>query len=157
MEVYLSSLGYDAWMLVKNGYTSPTIPPTKFEAKREYECNVEAKKVMLSRLSNAVSSKVKKCKSAKNVWDRLKNIYGEEPTTFGSNCGSKKIKEADKCADDKIRYVSCCSRDGEETRLFMEKEVQSENKTSKVIIKLNPKCKMYLVVIKKVKRKLKLR
>lgn len=130
MEAHLFALGYDVWMSVKNGYTSPTTP-TKPEAKREYECNVEAKKIILSGLLDVVSSKVKKCKLEKIIWDRLKRIYGEEPSTTRLDCEKKKNNGEVKCEDDKRRSVSCSSKNKEETHLFMAHEVQNEKKTSK--------------------------
>lgn len=36
MEVYLSTLGYDVWMLVVNAYSIPICPPTDLEEKRRY-------------------------------------------------------------------------------------------------------------------------
>lgn len=93
-------------MRVKNGYTIPTIPPTDSDARKKYECNVEAKNVILSGLFNIESLKVKKRKSAKDIWDRLKKIYGEEPWTAKSDYGRKKKKGSIKCTDDKRRSVS---------------------------------------------------
>lgn len=106
MEVYFSSLGYDVLMSIKNGYSVPTTPPTQPNTKIKYERNVEAKKVYLSGLSESVSLKVKKCKSIKDIWNRLKKIYGEESGIVGSNCERKKNKGAGKCANDKSSSIS---------------------------------------------------
>lgn len=117
-EVYLSSLGYDVWISVMDGYSVFVTPPTNPNVKREYECNVEAKKVILNGLPDIVSSKVKKCKFAKDIWNRLKKIYGEEPSNAGSYCRRKKNKGADKYVDDESGSISCYYKDEKETHLF---------------------------------------
>ncbi|XP_059070783.1 uncharacterized protein LOC131860394 [Cryptomeria japonica] len=83
METYLSSVGYDVWMSVKNGYTVPTTP-TNLDAKREYEHNTKAKHAILSGLSDIEFVKVTHYTFAKETWDKLQRIYE----------GDAKVKEA---------------------------------------------------------------
>ncbi|GLJ55711.1 hypothetical protein SUGI_1196750 [Cryptomeria japonica] len=52
METYISSLGFDVWISVKNGYVVPSVPRTDPDAKKEYENNAKAKHVILSGFSN---------------------------------------------------------------------------------------------------------
>lgn len=52
METYISSLGFDVWMSIKNKYVVPSVPPTDPDAKKEYEINVKTKHAILSGLSN---------------------------------------------------------------------------------------------------------
>lgn len=77
-----------------------------------------------------MSSKVNECKSAKRLWDRLKKIYGEEPTTTRLDYGLNKNKDANNCANDKRRSISCCSRDEKKNHMLMAQEIQNEEKTS---------------------------
>lgn len=75
IETYLSSLGFDVWMLVKNGYNVPQVPPTDPDLKKEYENNKKAKNAILSGLSDTEFMKVMHCTSAKETWDKLQSIY----------------------------------------------------------------------------------
>ncbi|XP_057815069.1 uncharacterized protein LOC131028748 [Cryptomeria japonica] len=83
METYLSSIGYDVWMSIKNGYTVPSTP-TDLNTKKEYENNVKEKPATLSGLSDTEFVKVMQCKSSKETWDKLQRIYE----------GDAKVKEA---------------------------------------------------------------
>lgn len=80
----MSSLGFDVWTSVKNGYIVPQVPPTDLDAKREYENNAKAKNAILSGLSDIDFVKVMHCTSAKETWDKLQKIYE----------GDVKVKEA---------------------------------------------------------------
>lgn len=117
-------------MLVQNGYSIPASPPTHPKEKREYECNVGAMNAILSGLLDTVSSKVDRCKSTKSLWDRLKKLYGNEPTTAGSDCESKKNNETKKCVNYKGKSVSSCNKDDNESQSFMVQETQDEERTS---------------------------
>lgn len=130
MEVYLSTLGYDIWKSVINGYFVSASPPIDPKAKIRYECNAKSMKAILNWLSNTVSLKVYRCKSTKSLWDRLKKLYGEEPTITGLDYERKKIYEAIKFEADKCRPVSCCNEDKNESHLFMAQGTQDEERTS---------------------------
>lgn len=110
-------------MSIKNGYTIPGTLPTDPNAKRKYDNNVEAKNIILSGLSDTISLKFKNCKSAKDIWGRLRKIYDEVPSTARSDSRRKKKKGARKCADDKIRSNSSCNKDEKATHLFMAQEI----------------------------------
>lgn len=84
METYLSSLGFDVWMSVKNGYTIPSVPPIDLNAKKEYENNAKAKHAILSGLFDNEFVKVMHCSSTKETWDKLHRLFE----------GDVKVKEA---------------------------------------------------------------
>lgn len=84
METYLSSLGFDVWMLVKSGYIVPQVPPIDPNAKREYENNAKAKNAILSGLFDIEFVKVMHCASTKETWDKIQSIYE----------GDTKVKDA---------------------------------------------------------------
>lgn len=67
MEVYLSSLGFDVWMLVVNGCPSKVSPPIDSAEERRNWCNNVAMKAILTGLSGDVSSQVDKCILAKSL------------------------------------------------------------------------------------------
>lgn len=84
MENYLSSLGFDVWDSVTQGYTlAPKCPSTPDEEKA-YGRNAKAKNAILCGLTNEILVKVMHYKSAKEVWNKLVSIYQ----------GDDKIKEA---------------------------------------------------------------
>lgn len=84
METYLSSLGFDVWELVTQGYTFPSKGPSIADEKKSYGSNAKAKNSLLCGLANGIHVKVMHCKSANEVWDKLVSIYE----------GDEKIKEA---------------------------------------------------------------
>ncbi|KAJ4977690.1 hypothetical protein NE237_008470 [Protea cynaroides] len=83
MEIYMGSLGFDVWAAVEIGYTPhDTVTPSATD-KKNFENNRKALNVIQGGLTNSELSKVMDCKTAKEVWDRLINIYE----------GDKKIKK----------------------------------------------------------------
>ena len=79
MRVYLQAQGFDVWQAVVNGYNTPTSPPTDNNGRKLHEQNAKAMNGILSGLVESVFVKVMHCESAKEIWDKLKNIYeGDE-------------------------------------------------------------------------------
>ncbi|XP_057823542.1 uncharacterized protein LOC131035829 [Cryptomeria japonica] len=83
METYMSSLGFDIWMSVNNGYIVPSTPPTDLDTKWEYKINAKAKNVILSGMFDIEFVKVMHCTLAK-TWDKIQRLYD----------GDTKVKEA---------------------------------------------------------------
>lgn len=77
IETYLSSLGYDVSMSIKNGYTIPPTP-TNPNTKREYEYNAKAENSILSGLPDTEFVKVMHCTTTKETWDNMQRIYEED-------------------------------------------------------------------------------
>ncbi|GLJ07858.1 hypothetical protein SUGI_0075690 [Cryptomeria japonica] len=75
METYISSLGFDVWMSVKNGYVVPNAPPTNLDAKKKYENNAKAKHAILSGLSGNGFVKVVHCVLEKGTWDIFQRLF----------------------------------------------------------------------------------
>lgn len=50
-------------------------PPTDTAGKRKCENNAKAKHAILCNLAESIFSKVMHYKSAKDIWDKLKNVY----------------------------------------------------------------------------------
>ena len=71
MEVYLLAQGYEVWDIVKNGFTST---PDE-EGKKNLVNDAKAKNIIISELIESAYHKVLGCKTAKNVWDKLENVY----------------------------------------------------------------------------------
>jgi len=75
MKSYRMALGCDAWKYVENGYIDPSTPPIDIVAKNLCNDNSRVVNAILGGLTNLIFVKVKHCKSAKEIWDKLKIIY----------------------------------------------------------------------------------
>jgi hypothetical protein len=84
MKTYIQAQGFQVWQSIVDGYTAPTVPPTNDKAVKLGEINSKAKNALLNGLSDTVFTKVAHCKSTKEIWDKLRNIYE----------GDSKVKEA---------------------------------------------------------------
>jgi hypothetical protein len=54
---------------------STIVPPTNDKAVKLGENNSKAKNALLNGLSDTVFTKVAHCKSTKEIWDKIRNIY----------------------------------------------------------------------------------
>jgi hypothetical protein len=75
MKTYIQAQGFQVWQSIVDGYTAPTVPPTNDKAVKLGENNSKATNALLNGLSDTVFTKVAHCKSAKEIWDKLRNIY----------------------------------------------------------------------------------
>jgi hypothetical protein len=75
MKAYIQAQGFQVWQSIVDGYTAPTVPPTNDKAVKLGENNSKAINALLNGLSDTVFTKVAHCKSAKEIWDKLQNIY----------------------------------------------------------------------------------
>lgn len=80
MEVYLLAQGYEVWDTVQNGFT----PTADEQGKKNLVNDAKAKNIIINGLIEYAYHKVLGCKSAKNVCDKLENIYA----------GDSNVKEA---------------------------------------------------------------
>jgi hypothetical protein len=84
MKTYIQAQGFQFWLSIVDGYTTLAVPPTNEKAVKLGENNSKAINALLNGLSDTVFTKVSHCKSAKEIWDKLRNIYE----------GYSKVKEA---------------------------------------------------------------
>jgi hypothetical protein len=75
MNTYIQAHGFQVWKSIVDGYTTPTVPPTNDKVVKLGENNSKAKNELLNGLSDTVFTKVAHCKSTKEIWDKLRNIY----------------------------------------------------------------------------------
>ena len=80
MEVYLLAQGYEVWDTVQNGFTSTT----NEQGKKNLVNDAKEKNIIISGLIESAYHNVLGCKTTKNVWDKLENIY----------VGDSNVKEA---------------------------------------------------------------
>jgi hypothetical protein len=83
MKTYIHAHGFEIWQSVVDGYKEPTVPPTNERAIKLGQNNSKATNALLNGLCESVYTKVIHCKSAKEIWDKLQNIYE----------GDSKVKE----------------------------------------------------------------
>ena len=75
MKTYIQAQGFQVWQSIVDGYIAPSIPPTNDKAVKLGENNFKAKNALLNGLHDTIFTKVAHCKSAKEIWDKLRNIY----------------------------------------------------------------------------------
>ena len=78
MKTYIQAQGFQVWQSIVDGYTAPTVPPTNDKVVKLGENNFKAINALLNGLSDAVFTKVAHCKSAKEILDKVWNIYEED-------------------------------------------------------------------------------
>jgi hypothetical protein len=83
MKTYIQAQGFQVWQSIVDGYIAPIVPPTNDKAVKLGENNSKAINALLNGLSDTVFTKVAHCKYAKEIWDKLRNIYE----------GDSKVKE----------------------------------------------------------------
>jgi hypothetical protein len=75
MKAYIQAHGFQVWQSIVDGYIAPTVPPTSDKAVKLSENNSKAINALLNGLSDTIFTKVAHCNSAKEIWDKLRNIY----------------------------------------------------------------------------------
>jgi hypothetical protein len=83
MKTYIQAHGFEIWQSIVDGYTVLAVPPKNDKAMKLGRNNSKATNAFLNGLSETLFTKVSHCKSAKEIWDKLWNIYE----------GDKKVKE----------------------------------------------------------------
>ena len=87
--------------MIMNAYDIPANPPvSNSHERRHYEDNSKAMNTILSALTEIVFVKVMHCEIAKEIWDKLKNIYegddkvkGAKLQTYRGQFENLKMKE----------------------------------------------------------------
>ena len=84
MRVFLQAQGAEVWTIVLNRYDACVNPPTNAQERTSYEGKSKAMNVILSGLTETVFVKVMHCDTAKEAWDKLKNIYEADDKVKGT-------------------------------------------------------------------------
>jgi hypothetical protein len=75
MRTYIQAQGFQVWQSIVDGYTTPVVPPTNDKALKLSENNFKSTNALLNGLNDTVFTKVAHYKSAKEIWDKLQNVY----------------------------------------------------------------------------------
>ena len=75
MKKYIQAWGFQVWQSIVDGYTAPAVPPISDKAVKLSENNSKSINALLNGLNDTVFTKVSHCKYAKEIWDKLRNIY----------------------------------------------------------------------------------
>ena len=75
MKNYLMSIGPYVWALVLQEYKVPKSIPSEVEEKNKFWEHAKALNTLQTGLSKKVLAKVLTCDSAKQLWNKLENIY----------------------------------------------------------------------------------
>ena len=75
MKTYIQAQGFQIWQSIVDGYKEPTVSPTCEREIKLGQNNSKSKIAFLNGLCESVYTKVIYCKSAKEIWDKLQNIY----------------------------------------------------------------------------------
>jgi hypothetical protein len=141
MKTYIQAQEFQVWQSIVDGYTAPAIPPTNNKAVKLGENNSKAKNALLNGLSDTVFTKVAHCKSAKDIWDKIQNIYE----------GDSKVKVA-KLQTYRGQFEQLKMKEDEDIATYFLRVDETVN----VIIGLGEEIKEY-VIVQKVLRSLPMR
>jgi hypothetical protein len=75
MKTYIHAQRFQVWKSIVDGYTTAAVPLTNVKAVKLGENNSKAINALLNGLNDTIFTKVAHCKSAKEIWDKLRNIY----------------------------------------------------------------------------------
>jgi hypothetical protein len=84
MKTYIQAHRFEIWQSIVDGYTAPVVLPTNDKVVKLDQNDSKSINALLNGLGEMVFTKVAHCKYAKEIWDKLRNIYK----------GDSKFKEA---------------------------------------------------------------
>jgi hypothetical protein len=74
-QTYMQAHGFEIWQSIVDGYTILAVPPTNDKDVKLSQNNSKATNALLNGLGETVFTKFAHCKSAKDIWDKIQNIY----------------------------------------------------------------------------------
>jgi hypothetical protein len=84
MKTYIHAQGFEIWKSIVDGYIVPSVLSANDKEVKLGQNNSIATNALMNGLAEMVFTKVSHCKSCKDIWDKLRNIYE----------GDSKFKEA---------------------------------------------------------------
>ena len=94
MKLFLQAQGLEVWKIVKTGFTLPegVDEPTDPTERRKCICNSKSMCAILGAIREAYFVKVRHYTSAKEIWDKLNNIYEGDVKVKRAKLQTHKIK-----------------------------------------------------------------
>ena len=74
MRTYIHAHGFQVWQSIVDGYAAPIVPPTNDKVVKLSENNSKATNALLNGLGETIFNNFSHCKSAKEIWEKLRNI-----------------------------------------------------------------------------------
>jgi hypothetical protein len=75
MKTYIQAQGFEIWQSIVDGYIALVVPLTNNKSMKLGQNNSKATNALMNGLGESVFTKVSHCKTAKDIWDKLRNIY----------------------------------------------------------------------------------
>ena len=75
IKTYIQAQGFEIWKSVVDRYKEPVVLPTSERAIKLGQNNSKATNALLNGLGELLYTKVMHCKSTKEIWGKLQNIY----------------------------------------------------------------------------------
>jgi hypothetical protein len=75
MKTYIQAQGFEISQSIVDGYIALIVLPTNDKAVKLNQNNSKNKNALMNGLSEMIFTKVAHCQSAKEIWDKLQNIY----------------------------------------------------------------------------------
>ncbi|KAE8659247.1 Lysophosphatidyl acyltransferase 2, putative isoform 1 [Hibiscus syriacus] len=113
MMIFIQAFDMEAWMIIEKGYSSPTKKVKKWsdQERKKAQQNTKAMHMLCCAIDPNVYKGVYSCSSAKVMWDKLEEIYGdkeeEEPIKVMSLLAltEPKVCGSNGDEDDDIQYA----------------------------------------------------
>jgi hypothetical protein len=84
MKTYVHEHKFDVWREVVDGYKAPTAPPTYKDGNKLEENDSRDINAILNGFTKSIHVKVMHYESAKQIWDKLQNIYEGDAKVKGA-------------------------------------------------------------------------
>jgi hypothetical protein len=84
MKTYVQARGFDVWKSVIDRYKELVNPPTNNDGSKLSQNNLRAKNAILNGLVDSIYVKVMHCNYAKEIWDKLQNVYDGDAKVKGA-------------------------------------------------------------------------
>ncbi len=101
MEVYLLAQGYEVWDTVQSGFTLTADE----QGKKNLVNDAKAKNIIISGFIEFYYYKVLGCKTTKNVWDKLENIYAGDSNVKDSS-SSDEESDSEEEANERVLFMA---------------------------------------------------
>jgi hypothetical protein len=75
MKTYIQAQGFEICQSIVDGYKEPTVLPISEREIKLDQNNSRATNALLNGLGESIYTKFIHCKSDKDIWDKLQNIY----------------------------------------------------------------------------------